>query len=132
MIIEFLRYLFGYINFRAFGGFADRFLNLCTKENIPLWNIKNTDGRISASTTIGGYLAIRRPARKAGMKVRALEKKGLVFFLKRNKIRVGILVGAAASAVIFLRLLSLFGAFLLSEMFRLRTTVYCLCLKITA
>lgn len=104
MIIEFLRYLFGYINFRAFGGFADRFLNLCTKENIPLWNIKNTDGRISASTTIGGYLAIRRPARKAGMKVRALEKKGLVFFLKRNKIRVGILVGAAASAVIFFTL----------------------------
>ncbi len=94
LIIQIIRYLFGYINFRAFGGFADRFLNLCTRDGIPLWNIKNVKGNISASTTIAGYLSIRKPARKSGMKVMVLDKKGLIFFLKRNKIRVGILVGA--------------------------------------
>ncbi len=93
-IIQIIRYLFGYINFRAFGGFSDRFLNLCTRDGIPLWNIKNIKGNISASTTIDGYLSIRHPARKSGMKVMALEKKGLIFFFKRNKIRVGILAGA--------------------------------------
>ena len=85
MIIEFLRYIFGYINFKAYGGLADRFLNLCTRDGIPLWNIKNVKGNISASTTINGYLAIRRPAKKSGMRVMAIEKKGLMFFLKRNK-----------------------------------------------
>lgn len=100
IFVEFLRYLLGYINFRAYGGFADRFLNLCTKEEIPLWNIKNVDGRISASTTVKGYFAIRSPARKAGMKVCITEKKGLIFFLKRNKTRVGILAGAVIAVLL--------------------------------
>lgn len=99
-IIKIIRYLFGYVNFRAFGGFSDRFLNLCTNNGIPLWNIKNVKGNISASTTINGYLSIRSSARKSGMKLKVLEKKGLVFFLKRNKIRVGILIGATIFACI--------------------------------
>lgn len=103
LIIKLVRYILGYINFRAFGGFSDRFLNLCTRDGIPLWNIKNVKGNISASTTINGYLAIRRPAKKSGMQVMAIEKKGLMFFLKRNKIRVGLLIGAIVFAcVIFI------------------------------
>ncbi len=94
LIISLVRYILGYINFRAFGGFSDRFLNLCTRDGIPLWNIKNVKGNISASTTINGYLAIRRPAKKSGMHVKAIERKGLIFFLKKNKIRVGLLIGA--------------------------------------
>lgn len=93
LIIKIIRYLLGYVNFRAFGGFSDRFLNLCTHDNIPLWNIKNVKGNISASTTINGYLSIRKATRKSGMKLKVLEKKGLIFLLKRNKIRVGILIG---------------------------------------
>lgn len=90
----------GYINFRAFGGFADRFINLCIQNKIPLWDIRNIDGRISASTTISGYLSIKGPARKSGMKTLVTEKKGLIFFLKKHKKRVGILLGAVISAVI--------------------------------
>ena len=93
MIVNIVRYILGYINFRAFGGFSDRFLNICTRDGIPLWNIKNVKGNISASTTINGYLSIRNAVRKSGMRVIATERKGLKFFLKRNKIRVGILLG---------------------------------------
>ena len=100
LIIKILRYILGYVNFRAFGGFSDRFLNLCTHNGIPLWNISNVKGNISASTTINGYLSIRGSARKSGMKLKVLEKKGLIFFLKRNKIRVGILIGTLVFACI--------------------------------
>lgn len=100
LIIKILRYIFGYVNFRAFGGFSDRFLNLCTNNGIPLWNISNVKGNICASTTINGYLSIRKSARKSGMKLKVLEKKGLIFFLKRNKIRVGILIGTLVFACI--------------------------------
>ncbi len=100
IIIKLLRYLLGYVNFRAFGGFSDRFLNLCTHNGIPLWNISNVKGNISASTTINGYLSIRSSARKSGMKLKVLEKKGLIFFLKRNRIRVGIMIGASVFACI--------------------------------
>ncbi len=100
IIIEFIRYLFGYIKFRAWGGFADRFINLCTKDEIPLWNIRNINGNITASTTIDGYLSIRSAARKSGMRLRVTEKKGLIFFLKRNKLRTGLFLGFALSVLI--------------------------------
>ena len=90
-IIELIRWLFGYINFRAFEGFPDRFINLCTKNQIPLWNIKNVGGRLSASTTIQGYLNIRECAKKSGMNVRVVEKKGLIFFLKKQALFVAFL-----------------------------------------
>ena len=102
LIIKLLRYITGYISFRAFGGFADRFLNLCAKDGIPLWNVRNHQGRITASTTIRGYLSIRRAARLSGMRVMHTEKRGLIFFLKEHKRRAGILAGAAgAAALIF-------------------------------
>lgn len=100
-IIEFIRWLFGYIDFSASGGFPDRFINLCTKEGIPLWNIKNVGGNLTASTTISGYLSIRNSAKKSGMKVRAIRKKGLIFFLKAHKKRVGILIGLSVFVLIF-------------------------------
>ena len=100
-IIELIRWLFGYINFKAVEGFPDRFINLCTKNQIPLWNIKNMGGKLSASTTIQGYLNIRDSAKKSGMKVRVTEKKGLIFSLKKHKKRVGIAIGASICVVIF-------------------------------
>lgn len=100
MIIQLLRYLLGYINFRAFGGFADRFINLCTKDGIPLWNVRNVNGNITASTTVKGYLAIRSAARKSGMRVISTEKVGLKYFLRNHKSRVGILAGVFMCAVI--------------------------------
>ena len=110
MIISIIRYILGYINFRAFGGFSDRFLNICTRDGIPLWNIKNVKGNISASTTINGYLSIRNAVRKSGMKVMVTERKGLIFFLKRNKIRAGLLFGA----IVFVSLIFILSQFVWS------------------
>ncbi len=100
MIIQLLRYLFGYINFRAFGGFPDRFINLCTKEGIPLWNVRNINNNITASTTVQGYLSIHTVARKSGMRVISTDKVGLKYFLRKHKTRVGILAGAVLSVII--------------------------------
>ena len=100
MIIRFLRYLIGYIKFRAFGGFADRFINLCTKQGIPLWNVRNINGNITANTTVDGYLAIRSPARKSGMRVISIEKVGMRYFLRKHKKRIGIMLGALVSVLV--------------------------------
>ena len=104
MIIRFLRYLIGYIKFRAFGGFADRFINLCTKQGIPLWNVRNINGNITANTTVDGYLAIRSPARKSGMRVISIEKVGVRYFLRKHKKRIGIMLGALVSVLVIFTL----------------------------
>jgi similar to stage IV sporulation protein len=100
MIIQFLRYLFGYINFRAFGGFPDRFINLCTKEGIPLWNVRNINNNITASTTVQGYLSIHTVARKSGMRVISTDKVGLKYFLRKHKTRIGILAGLVVTVIV--------------------------------
>ncbi len=99
IVITFLRNLVGYVCFRAYGGFADRFLNLCTSENISLWNIQNVGGRITACTYIKDYLRIRKAAKKSGMRVMCVEKRGLPFFIRQNKKRAGLFVGIAASLI---------------------------------
>lgn len=104
LIIRFLRYLFGYINFRAFGGFADRFINLCTKDEIPLWNVKHINGNITASTTVQGYLAIHSAARKSGMRVISTDKIGLKYFLRKHKARMGIIAGAVVASILIFTL----------------------------
>ena len=127
LIIKIIRYLLGYVNFRAYGGFSDRFLNICTRDGIPLWNIKNVKGNISASTTINGYLSIRNAVKKSGMKLKVLEKKGLIFFLKRNRVRVGIVIGLSFFACIatilsqFIWSVSLIGNVELEQDYLLKT-----------
>ena len=100
MIIKLLRLLLGYIEFQATGGFPERFLNLCNINGITLWNVQNDGVKVKACTPIKAYRNIRKPAHKSGMKVKITRKRGLPFFVKYNKARVGVLIGAFVSVVL--------------------------------
>lgn len=104
MIISFLKYIIGFVNFCAWGGFGDRFINLCRSEDIPLWNIENNSGKITARTSVSGYKQLRGIAKKSGMKIRIVKKSGLGFFISKNKIRSGLAVGAIAFLLILITL----------------------------
>lgn len=100
LIINFLRYIVGVVKFKSFGGFSERFLNLCEKENIPLWNIKNKNGEITAFTSANGYKHLRHISKSSGMKTKIIKKKGLRFFLTKNKVRSGLCIGAVVCTLI--------------------------------
>ena len=100
MIIKLLRLLLGYVEFQATGGFPERFLNLCNINGITLWNVQNDGIKVKACTPIKAYRNIRKPAHKSGMKVKITRKRGLPFFVKYNKARVGVLIGAFVSVVL--------------------------------
>lgn len=100
MIINFLRLIFGFVEFEAKGGFPERFLNLCTVNGITLWQVQNDGVKVKACTPIKAYRNIRKPAHKSGMKVKITRKRGLPFFVKYNKARVGVLIGAFVSVVL--------------------------------
>lgn len=93
LVLRFFRFLFGYVEFTACGGFAERFLNLCRINKINLWNLKSKNSVITACTDSSGYKKIRVSAKKSGMRVRIKRKYGLPFFLNRHSHRAGIILG---------------------------------------
>lgn len=96
--------LFGCVEFSAENGFAERFVNICTAENIPLWDMHKLGSRMTAKTTINGYRSIRSAAKKSSMKVRMIKKTGLPFIISRNIKRKGLVIGFAALVFIMLLL----------------------------
>lgn len=102
LFLNFLRFLSGYVSFTARGGFAERFINLCRLNKIILWELKNSNGVISACTDCASYKKIRSVARKSGMKVRIRRKHGLPFFLERHNRRIGVVAGVIFGAAVIL------------------------------
>lgn len=99
IIIRLIRYLFGYVTFRAVGGFPERFLNLCSRDGIPLWNVRSVKSVLYADTTIRGYKSIRRAAKRSGMVPRSQARHGLPFFFHTYRRRVGVLIGIGVIAM---------------------------------
>ncbi len=100
LIIKLIRYIIGYVTFEAVGGFPERFVNLCTKNRIPLWNMKNQNSCITADTTVSGYKSIRQSAHRSGCRTHIIKKHGLPFFLNKNRSRKGFVIGAAVAIII--------------------------------
>lgn len=93
MLLRFLQYLAGFVRFRATGGFSERFINLCSREGIPLWDVASRGGDLFASTRIKSYKTLRPVAKRAGMQLSIQKKVGLPFFLRRYRKRIGLLLG---------------------------------------
>lgn len=92
-LIRILRLITGFVRFRAYGGFAERFINLCSINGIALWDVETLGDAILASTSVEGYRKIRRATVGSGMKTRIIKKYGLPFLVFRNRKRIGIPVG---------------------------------------
>lgn len=106
-VVKLFRLFLGYVRFRARGGFPERFINLCSNEGIPLWDISGGKRELYASTTLRGYRNIRKCAKKSGMLPRIIKRAGLPFWLRSHKSRAGVLVGAVLS-VSLIAVLSMF------------------------
>ena len=55
MIFNLFHLIFGCVCFTASGGFAERFINVCTAKGIQLWGIRKKSYGLTACTTIEGY-----------------------------------------------------------------------------
>jgi len=99
LIIKLIRFFVGYVTFAAYGGFPERFVNLCTKNRIPLWDMKKEKTFITADTTVKGYKSIKSSAKNSGVRVKLLKKHGLPFFIHKNRRRIGLLAGFMAAVI---------------------------------
>lgn len=92
-MVNIIRLIKGYVSFEVFGGFPERFLNLCRLRGIDLHSVEINGDRITASADAKDMLGVREASERSGMEVKVNDERGLPFFLKRHKWRCGILVG---------------------------------------
>lgn len=93
--MRFLRWMAGYVLFIGIGGYPEKFMNLAARANITLWQVKNTKGSFQARVAKSQYRELRRPAKRAGIRLRVKKRKGFPFFMRRYRHRLGILAGIA-------------------------------------
>lgn len=101
LFVRLLRLFRGYLVISVTGRNVERFINICMRRNILLWDIKRV--KINSSKmkiSIDGFREVREIARKSNCSVHILEKKGMPFSFFRHRHRRGIAIGALVFAVI--------------------------------
>lgn len=98
-----LRYgLTGYLRVSVQGSVPERLVNLCAQEGIPLWDLRATGTGIEASIPVEALWDLRRLRRRAGVRIRILERHGLPFRVRAFRpLRVGLLLAAGALLALF-------------------------------
>ncbi len=94
-MLFFYRLWRGFLRIEIRGDIAEKLLNICAKNGIPLWNIKRRGEVIRCYIAVGDFKRLPRFVIKSGLRVHILDRYGLPFFTERYKKRYGIPVGAA-------------------------------------
>lgn len=102
-IIKLIRLFRGTVHFLIFGNFPERFLNLCSRAGIPIWDIRPRDkGAYEAATYASSYRKLRPHARASGTRLKVSRREGWPFLRGRYRRRWGLVLGvAAACALLF-------------------------------
>ena len=106
-MVEFLKYVRGYLRIRVSGFSPERFMNLCSNKGILLWKIEREGDVYYMNIHLDGFRALRPIVRKTGTKVAVLERCGLPFFLPQL-FRRKAFIGGLMLAVAFWMVSSLF------------------------
>ncbi|MBS3873104.1 MAG: sporulation protein YqfD [Firmicutes bacterium] len=76
-------FLFGVLTLRIGGEGRIDFINSCHRLLLPLWRVKVRHDHITLSTSIKGFFAMRKLARRNRCSVRVVRRHGLPFFMQR-------------------------------------------------
>lgn len=101
LLVKFTNYILGYVVFRAEGGFSERFINLCSNNNVFIWDVKRKGDCVYGCVEAADYKKLRLFAKKSGMKLRAERKAGLPFLFFHNKNRMALPLAAVFFAIVF-------------------------------
>ena len=101
-LLDIIRFSKGFLRIKVNGDGAERFLNLCSKNKIALWNIKRNKEELLVNIKINDYKRIRtlRKTIKFPPKIKIYKKYGMPFIINSYNKRKGIAVGIILSLLI--------------------------------
>ena len=107
ILLDFVRNIRGCVHFSVKGDFTERFLNLCSRNGIPVWSARSAKGRLTGCTLAKHYPGMRKYAKLTSVRLRMVKKSGLPFARRRYRKRRGLRIGLAAFFA-FLYIMSMF------------------------
>lgn len=84
---------FGLVSFSGLGGFQEKMLSELLDNEIRVYGVRFSEGKIYGSVSPFDYYRTSETARKYGVKLRAGERRGLYFTLLRYRSRIGLYIG---------------------------------------
>ncbi len=91
--ISVLKYLQGYVLVHLTGYAPERFLNMCGKRNILIWNLETTPDGYRFCISVDGYKSLKPILKKTKTRAKILEKRGMPFYLFRYRRRKMFVLG---------------------------------------
>ena len=88
-MLQFIRFLKGYLLIRVCGNAPERFINLCSNHQIFLWDIQIHEEFYTMKIGLSDFYRIKGFTRKTGTKVVVTERFGLPFLsvgMKKRKV----------------------------------------------
>ena len=79
MFKKFFKFLYGYVIIKVYGKGAERFINICLRRNIDVWNIKPFDDGIEMCIYIKDFFHIRQVRKKSNAFNASVQKTIFVF-----------------------------------------------------
>lgn len=98
MFADKLKFLQGYVRVRLIGYAPERFINLCSKHNILIWNLEFKDEAYELCISVKGFRELKPILRKTKTRIYILSRHGLPFYVHRYRKRKIFFFGIALCA----------------------------------
>lgn len=107
MIIWLLNYILGYVYVEIYGDKKERFINLCSRRQVPIWKVRDIKDGYGFYIYAREFKLLKEVAGKTKIKVRIKERYGLPFFLFKYRKRKAFFLGVI-TALLIVYIMSLF------------------------
>lgn len=86
-MLKILHFIFGRLYFQVKGYQTERFLNLCAKNHLVLWELKPVSDGYAFCIRKSAYQTLVTLAQKANVELTLQKQRGLPYFLKEHRKR---------------------------------------------
>jgi len=100
LFITILKYVRGYLRVHLTGYAPERFLNMCGKRNILVWDLQTAEDGYYFYISVKAYKQLRPILKKTRTKAKITEKHGIPFYLHRYRGRKMFAMGALLFCVL--------------------------------
>jgi len=109
LLIKLINYLKGYLLVSVDGYFLERFINMCIRNEIFIWDIhKMGSAKMRVKMSVKAFRAIRPIAARTKSRVRIYRRRGVPFILHKYRKRRGIAIGLC----LFIAMMMYFSMFI--------------------